>query len=388
MRQSALDYIVNPENFEVIMGRNLDIIDMSSSLLLEILGNDAISIHDDSSLNEEKLFQIGWGNIHTKTDEEFATFLPKLLKAVHLPLVSEEFLSNLTRKVDGCKDAIGLIEEAELQKSEIASFKATPEKPEINDNTRWKMARHILDFDDSLFDSRVCKVSVRCHGLLRGLNNKWYGTPLFINGFAFCLHATIENECDNEQTVRYLVAYLYCLSELSSQRVECGYTFHLVPRPGREILYYPRFSCGSGNLSSVFDGDNDTVRKQMKNLTDLVADFYHEETDSCKVITEIKYVEPIVDSESESEAQSEAEAEAENAESDSENAESEYENAESEAEAQSEARSEARSESEAESEAEAEAEAESQSEAEVENAEAESENAEAESEAHSESNEN
>ncbi len=135
LKQSALDYIVDPKNFEIIMGRNLDIIDMSPSLLLEILGNDATSIQSDSSLNEERLFQIGWTYIHTKTDEEFATFLPKLLKAVHLPLVSGEFLSNLTRKVHGCEDAMELIERAKFQKIAIASFIDTSEKPEIDENT-------------------------------------------------------------------------------------------------------------------------------------------------------------------------------------------------------------------------------------------------------------
>ncbi len=173
------------------------------------------------------------------------------------------------------------------------------------------MERFILDFDDSLSDTRVCKVSVTCHGLLKGLNNKWYGAPVFINGLAFCLHATIETK----KTIRYLVAYLYCLSDLSLRHVECRYEFNLIPPTGRD-----KYSRHYWDEDSVFHGRKDYVRKQIKKLTDLLKKYYDKENDLCTVITDItdiEDVEPFSDSESEN-AESEAEAESENAEAESE----------------------------------------------------------------------
>ncbi len=77
LKDFAKDYII--QNFEEISSKNLDLMEMSTGLLLEIIEDKHTSLHSDPQENAERLFQLGWNNLQSKPDDVWKTFLPKLL---------------------------------------------------------------------------------------------------------------------------------------------------------------------------------------------------------------------------------------------------------------------------------------------------------------------
>ena len=211
LKDFTMRYIT--ENVAEIVPKNLELVNMSTPLLLEIIANAATSIHNDSTQNEERLFQIGWNVLHSRTDEEWARFLPKLLKAVHLPQASYHFLYEIARKVEDSKEAKTLIQEAKFEKQLVMNYKATLEEPEIKGNIIWRMPRF----------QKSGKLSVTCHGLKKGLKGDWYGAPAFINGRAWYLRANLtvtRTVGYNSQHVRFFSTYLHRLSDFPDQTVQ------------------------------------------------------------------------------------------------------------------------------------------------------------------------
>ena len=263
------------KHIEMIAAKNLDTIKMSTSLLIEIIGNDATSIHADPVENEERLFLIGWNNLHSKSDEEWATSLSKFLKAVHLPLVSESFLCDVASKIENSQEGSALIEEAKLRKQAIESYKATPMQPKVSDDIKWGMER----FQTS------GKVFVTCHGLKEESSVSWYGIPVFIAGKVFCLHATNKTCTDDGPPVKFLSVYIYCLSDLSSMIVELKDNFETVDPQGKKSHFI-------GNGTSKFGEKNVSwgYGKYMK-LQDVFKDYHDQENDTCTIIAHISDVQ-------------------------------------------------------------------------------------------------
>ncbi len=282
LKDSTMKYIT--ENAGEIVSKNLEMIDMSTSLLLEIIGNAATSIHEDPAQNEERLFQMAWNVLHSRTNEEWTRFLPKLLKAVHLPQASDHFLSEIARKVEDSKEARSLIEEAKLEKLEIAMIhKATSVEPEINENVIWRMARF----------KKSGKLSVTCHGLKEGLQGDWYGAPAFISGKAWCLRVGTETRHQlsgpqrNRQRVmvKCLAAYLHCLSDLHDQTVKFNCSL-LYPHASSMKSFVLPISFTSLSLES-----NEASCKRMFTTLDNAASINYPDTNDMEIVVQVSDVD-------------------------------------------------------------------------------------------------
>ncbi len=263
LKQCAKQYFI--DNFEVISKKNLDMMDMSHDLLLEIIEDDATVIDPDPTENEERLFQLGWNNLQSKSDDMWNAAVPKLMKAVHLPLVSESFLQDLTRKVEDHEEAKKLIEKATfLKKTKMYN----------QETIRWGMERF----------HKAGKVSVSCNNMVNENKcSEWQGQPVFISGEPFYLVAEIETFTDNGPPEKYLAVYLCALCKLPAFR--CTFKFELVSSKTstRRSYFTPR-------ASNVYrDETNDKAwgcAKLMK-LTEVFANFYDTDNDCCTIIAHV-----------------------------------------------------------------------------------------------------
>ncbi len=282
LREFAIKYIT--ENLQTIIAKNLDIVGMSTHLLLEIIASNNTSLHPDPTQNEEGLFQIGWNNLHSKPNDHWEAFLPRLLRAVHLPQVSEDFLHDLERKVAECNEASNLIAKAKIMKQDIVNYRATTEAPKINADLRWQMSR----FQTSVGLSVTSGLFVTCHGIKEDLNNDWYGAPAFINGEAWCLRATIETSTEDGPPVKYITAYLYCLSDLHCKSVITKYRFEIM-KPKNSQKYV--FSCSlDSDGESTFDEKGSAWGKKLTKLSNVLYNYHDAEKDSCTINAHIKDV--------------------------------------------------------------------------------------------------
>ncbi len=170
-----------------------------------------------------------------------------------------------------------MVGEAKLQKQAVARYKATMKLPEINADVRWGMSRFM----------NSGQVSVTCHGFRENLNSDWYGAPVFISGIVFCLRARIKTSTDDGPPVRYLAVHLCCQSDLHSQGVTAHYKFELV-------------HCNFSNKNSVFSGGitytfhkkgNIWGYSQFRKLTDVLANHYDVDNDSCTIVAHVSSVD-------------------------------------------------------------------------------------------------
>ncbi len=275
LRDSAMQFIIS--EFKTIAVENLDILEMSFSLLLEIIGHNATLIEVNPEKNEERLFQIGWSNLHSKTDAQRATFLPRLLKAVHLPQTSDSFLYGVWRKVEHCEEASILVEEAKLRKKAVKNYKATAECPEIDGSVIWQMAR---------FES-PCQISVTCHGLKVNSTNTWFGAPALMNGTVWCISVTTGTSTENGPPEKYLSAYLYCLSKGSqSITIECKFELHVPPDNSSE-----RSPVLAEYTETFYENSPASRGGYFVKLSDVLAGYYDAENDSFTLDAHLTEVE-------------------------------------------------------------------------------------------------
>ncbi len=134
LKNCAKDYFI--QNFDEVSSTSLDIMNMTPSLLLEIIG-DKTSIDGDPSRNEEKLFHIGFTNLQMKSDVVYETLLPQLLKLVRLPLVNSKPLYVLKNKVKNIQEANLLVEKALDVKSAMKNNEGKTESSEPIESLSW-----------------------------------------------------------------------------------------------------------------------------------------------------------------------------------------------------------------------------------------------------------
>ncbi len=193
-----------------------------------------------------------------------------------MPQTSEEFLSNLAIKVDNCKEARSLVEEAKLQKQALANCKAATEEPDI-ENIKWMMSRF----------GKSGPLSIKFHGL-KGDTDEWYGEPAFVNGTAWCVNAVITTQTDGGRPVKYLGVYLYGLN-LGPEPVRMRFRFELHPAKDGP---HPLGSYQSGDLEHTLDDQvSDWGEKEFLELTDVLANYYDVENDSCRITANVTEVE-------------------------------------------------------------------------------------------------
>ena len=286
LKAFAKNYII--QNFDAIATRNLDIMEMSPSLLLEITANNETALCCGPTENEERLFQIGWNNLHSQPDNVWNTLIPKLLKAVHLPQVTDEFLKSITRKVSNHQEAMALVEEAKIKKSTIQEYKPTKEMPVIDGNLQWCMKR----------SGRQGQISVRCGGIKNKAcgsdRSKSYGEPALIGGVMWCLYTDVRNprNCvsDNE---RFLSCFVQCLDDLQSKSVMVHCKMEMIvtgKQKGNKSNHTKEY------VNKIFDKNmgkgKDWGWPQFIEFENVLEKYYDAKSDSCLITADLT-VEPV-----------------------------------------------------------------------------------------------
>ncbi len=283
LKDFAMNYFI--QNFDEITAKNLDILAMSPSLLLEIIRNDATSIHQDPTENEERLFQLGWNYMQSKSRNIWNTFLPQLLTAVHLPVTSDVFLNELERKMAQQPDMKTLIEKAKHYKSETINYEPTTEKPIIDNDLRWRMKRL----------QKSTKLSVTCDNIIRNNvedeHEERYSEPVFLNGNALSLHAEMQNyatfyeEGERYDPDNYFEVNLWRLAvgDRPLKPIKIKYTFELVPK--KKLIKTHTVTVEgvfTGELGHDGWGEPEWIHKE-----DLLKNFHDKDSDSCTVIAHV-----------------------------------------------------------------------------------------------------
>ncbi len=269
LKQCAKQYFI--ENFEVISKKNLDVMDMSHDLLLEIIEDDATVIDPDPTENEERLFQLGWNNLQTKSDDIWEASILKLMKAVHLPLVSDSFLCDLTRKIEDHPEAMKLAEKAKLQKKTGLHSET---QVSIEETVRWGMERF----------QKFGRAFVKCDNMINQTTElEWHGPPVFVDGKSWALKAKIETHTDEGPPVKYLSCYLCPGNNLHTGPIKCTFKFELEVPSNSFVSFIPQ------EASRVFNKKGWGIPTFMK-LTDVFANYYDKDNDCCTIIAHVSNV--------------------------------------------------------------------------------------------------
>ena len=100
-------------NFEDVSKSNLDFVKLSFELLIELVGSPLAVICDNNpEENEKQLFKLLWDSIAWMEKEIQRDYVLKILGAVHLPCIGEQYLNYIETKVCFGPKAKCLIEKA------------------------------------------------------------------------------------------------------------------------------------------------------------------------------------------------------------------------------------------------------------------------------------
>ena len=269
LKKIARKFVI--QNFETISSKNLDIMAMNTRLLLEIIKHAATSIHSDPVENEERLFQIGWNHLQSKPADVLETFLPKLLKAVHLPCVSDDFLQDLKKRVTNSKAVNKLLESAKRTKS---TLKRNSDEADMS-TLRWAMGR--------LRQSGT--LSVVCEGFKNDSSLEWWGMPVYISGIPWRLWVRIETNTDDGPPINYIQAFVGCMSSFDySKSIPCNYKLILVAPKNQN----QKQDCEIADVSETFTPESNCIGPvRGMRVIDVLRDYYDTETDSCTVKAQI-----------------------------------------------------------------------------------------------------
>ncbi len=277
LKSNAKKYFI--ENHSQISAKNLYIMDISITLLLEILGDDSAAIHSDPSENEERLLQFGLNRLQFESDDVFRQYLPELLKMIHLPKASHGFLNSLARKLENFEEANVLIKEARDKKLMMEpTFTATSALPKIDSKQRWVMNR----FQHS------GKCSVTCYNVKNDPQLDKIigrsGEPVFIEGIPFCLLGRVVTSTDGGPPVKYFAAFVYCLGSLKGKSITCKYKSEVVSpkKPALKAYWTPETTI------TFSESHANWGRHKLIKLSELLADYYDIRKNSCTIIAHIR----------------------------------------------------------------------------------------------------
>ena len=265
LKQPAKKYFI--DNFEGISTKSLDIFALSTPLVLEIIADNSVAIHGDPSENEERLLQFGWNHLQTRSDEDWSACIPKLLNAVHLPQVTDNFLCNLKHKVEKIYDAKTLVEKAESKKSELSKYRATVMAPKIDVELEWCMKRF----------QKSARLSVTCHDMKN--SSVWFGEPVFIQGMAWCIKANMRATINSNH--QYLACYITTLHDIPSVSITSSCNVILDSKDRRRLI-------NENDIKSkeiYYDSEKKGWGYAWPQLWDLSynSSWYNNATNSCKI---------------------------------------------------------------------------------------------------------
>ena len=151
-------------------------------LLIEIIQHPAAAMsYDDDEKNEEQLFHLSWDKIKSLPEEQKNKYIPKVLKAIHLPFTFEHFKFFLLREVGHIPDARDLIMKA-------------GEKRHASETREWYLKRV----------TEVTWVKLKKPGKtieVDGIVVNKYSQCVLIKGFPFFVYATSPSKGEKEYHV-------------------------------------------------------------------------------------------------------------------------------------------------------------------------------------------
>ena len=121
LRERTLLYIA--DNLEEVHVNNLDFAHLPLDFVFELVEHPRTTICDDPAESEKRLFMLLWNRVSSLDESDQREYFPKILKAVHLPVVQRDFLNQIEKKVEHSEEAKDLIEEA----MKIVDFEETRE---------------------------------------------------------------------------------------------------------------------------------------------------------------------------------------------------------------------------------------------------------------------
>ena len=110
LRERTLLYIA--DNLEEVQANNLDFAHLPPEFVFELVKHPRTTICDDPAESEKRLFMLLWNRVSSLDESDQREYFPKILKAVHLPVVKRDFLNQIEKKVVHSEEAKDLIEEA------------------------------------------------------------------------------------------------------------------------------------------------------------------------------------------------------------------------------------------------------------------------------------
>ena len=120
LREKGKTFVLN--NFEDVCKSNLDFVKLSFDLLIELAGSPLAVICDSNpEENEKQLFKLLWDSIAWMEKETQRNYLLKILGAIHLPCIGEQYLNYIETKVCFGAKAKRLVRKAkDISKDQIA----------------------------------------------------------------------------------------------------------------------------------------------------------------------------------------------------------------------------------------------------------------------------
>ena len=100
------------DNLQKIHVNNLDFAHLPLDFVFELVQHPRTTICEDVAENEKRLFMLLWNRVSSLQDSEQTEYFPKILKAVHLPVLEADFLNQIEKKVEHLEEAKNLVEEA------------------------------------------------------------------------------------------------------------------------------------------------------------------------------------------------------------------------------------------------------------------------------------
>ncbi len=235
------------------------------------------SVHGDPQENEERLLQLGWNHLFSKSDSELESFLPKLLKAVHLPLASEQFLCDLLGKVENYEEAKVLVEKAKLIKSTLTKEGAVPTESECEENKNWCA--------DRPWKSGNIYIVCKHFGRLKDSVINLLSEQITIKGKLWQLRLTSFSSKLSEHN-SYLYAYVDCVSNIDAESQGCKYQFEIIPPENLSKSHCLKCCSHTSGEQSIQLEIGKTFDRSI--LDDVLKTYYDSETNTFTVVAHIE----------------------------------------------------------------------------------------------------
>ena len=168
LKESTKLYII--DHIKNIYEVNLEFHELPVDLMMDVVQHPAAVICPSSPVeNEKQLFALLWRKISRLPEDQQKEYIPKILKSVHLPVVGEDYLALLEKKVGHIEGIEDVIEAASMARKTV----------DARESREWYLPRHKssnielnlierdtpLQIDDKKYDTKHYSSRVLINGV-------------------------------------------------------------------------------------------------------------------------------------------------------------------------------------------------------------------------------